>query len=387
MDARAVALVTQRFKANPTLKAIVGTEAGQDLFNPATLWDHTLSAYSLDDPWPVFVREKPQKQEVSRVVLASLAKDLTPAVIDRLCMIAGQRQSNILSGIEAADLIHEKSVWPKVSVIIPTKVRLDLLKLCLEGLSSCTDYPDIEIIIVDNGAPIGTVTEIAKASAGDRPFQVLRHEAAFNFADFNNLGANKAKSDFLLLLNDDVCPLEPSWLKRMISSAMEPNVGAVGARLLYSDGTLQHGGVTLGLSWLCGHLWRGATSEAVRKLPRLVAPSRRLAVTAACLAVKRSAWEQVGGMNGADYPVTLNDIDFCLRLETQGLETIYRGDAFLLHDESKSRGTTLDALSKRQRWHEVSSFREKWLEFILDDPFGSPLIDPSFEGGRLRRVH
>ncbi|WP_395776862.1 glycosyltransferase family 2 protein [Aquidulcibacter sp.] len=386
LDSRAVELASKRFEANPMLEALIGSEAGQGLFDPATQWDNTLSAFDVYDPWPVFVRSQPDLCASTRDVLASIAKRCEPGLIDRLCMIAGQRNSNDQSPSDPFDFLEETGVWPKVSVIIPTKVRLDLLALCLRGLNTCTDYPDLEILIVDNGAPCGAVLDVATSNAGNRPFEIVRHKAPFNFAELNNLGVETSKSDLILLLNDDVCPLEPTWLKRMISSAMKPNVGAVGARLLYSDGTLQHGGVTLGLSGLCGHLWRGANSESVMNVPRLVAPSRRLAVTAACLAVKRSAWQQVSGMNNVDFPVTLNDIDFCLRLESQGLETIYRGDAVLLHDESKSRGTTLDIKARQQRWHEVCVFREKWQHFILDDPFGSPLIDPPFEGARLRRL-
>src|SRR5262249_53457867 len=144
--------------------------------------------------------------------------------------------------------------------------------------------------------------------------------------------------EVLLVFNDDVQAIEPSWLKRMAASVLEPDVGAVGARLLYPDRSVQHAGVMIGIGGACGHLWKGTKPEEAALNPMIMCPGQRLAVTGACLAVRREAYDRVGGMDQEAFPVAYNDIDFCLRLGAIGLKSIYRGDAALVHHESQSRG-------------------------------------------------
>ena len=189
----------------------------------------------------------------------------------------------------------------------------------------------------------------------------------------------------ILLLNDDVLALAPGWLHRMVDSAMDMHTGAVGARLLYTSGAIQHAGVMMGLGGICGHLWRHQSAEAAKTNPHIIYPGRRMAVTGACLAVRRAAFDSVNGLDEINYPVTLNDIDFCLRLDREGLRTIYRGDAVLLHDESQSRGSDDDERRKRERRRgETSRFRKMWGHMLDDDPFGSPAFDISTETGAVQ---
>jgi len=177
---------------------------------------------------------------------------------------------------------------------------------------------------------------------------------------------------------------EPGWLQRMVNSALDPNTGAVGARLVYSSGDIQHAGVMLGLGGICGHLWRHQSAEDAACNPHVVYPGRRMAVTAACLAVRRDAFDKVGGLDEVNYPVTLNDIDFCLRLDRAGFRTIYRGDAVLLHDESQSRGSDDEERRKRERRRgETRAFRKMWGHVLDDDPFASPAFDMSTETGAV----
>jgi GT2 family glycosyltransferase len=168
----------------------------------------------------------------------------------------------------------------------------------------------------------------------------------------------------------------------MVDSVLDPAIGAVGARLVYSSGDIQHAGVMLGLGGICGHLWRNQSPEDAARNPHIVYPGRRMAVTGACLAVRRDAFDKVGGLDEVNYPVTLNDIDFCLRLDKAGFHTLYRGDAVLLHDESQSRGSDDEERRKRERRRaETRAFRQMWGQLLDDDPFGSPAFDPSTETG------
>jgi GT2 family glycosyltransferase len=274
--------------------------------------------------------------------------------------------------------------WPRVSVIIPTKYRTDLLAKCLEGLRTQTDYPDLEIVLVDNGADPTELRALLETEVSFHRIVCVRDVGAFNFSRLINGGVRASDGEVLLLLNDDVIAQEVGWLHRMVDSVLDPSTGAVGARLVYSSGDIQHAGVMLGLGGVCGHLWRNQSAEDAACNPHIVYPGRRMAVTGACLAVRRDAFDKVGGLDEVNYPVTLNDIDFCLRLEGAGFQTIYRGDALLLHDESQSRGSDDEEPRKRERRRgEARTFRKMWGHLLDDDPFASPAFDRSTEVGAV----
>jgi GT2 family glycosyltransferase len=217
------------------------------------------------------------------------------------------------------------------------------------------------------------------------PFPVTHtvENGPFNFSRLNNLGAEQARGEILLLLNDDIEPVEPSWLTRIVDAAMQSDVGAVGARLLYPDRTVQHAGVMMGLGGVCGHLWKGRTEAEAACIPQIVYPGSRMAVTAACLAVRRDLYREVGGLDER-YAVALSDIDFCLRLHTRGLRNVYRGDAVLIHHESQSRGLDDMTAGRRRRLaQETSLFLSRWKHLTANDPYGSPAFDPSVQSGAI----
>jgi GT2 family glycosyltransferase len=274
--------------------------------------------------------------------------------------------------------------WPRVSALIPTKFRIDLLEKCLVGLAEQTDYAELEVIVIDNGSADPRLAEVIRNASARLSLKHIIDSRPFNYPQLNETGACLARGEILLLLNDDIEPVEPSWLKRMVASAMRPGVGAVGARLLYPDRTIQHAGVMLGLGGVCGHLWKGLSEAQAAMVPQVVLPGSRLAVTAACLAVRKEVYDLVGGLDPS-LGVALNDIDFCLKLHARGLRNIYRGDAMLVHHESQSRGMDdADAEKRRRLSNETATFLSRWSKLIDSDPYGSPAFNPAQQSGEVR---
>jgi GT2 family glycosyltransferase len=206
----------------------------------------------------------------------------------------------------------------------------------------------------------------------------------FNFSRLANAGVAQSSGEVVLLLNDDVEPIRTGWLHRMVDAVMRPDVGAVGARLVYPDRSIQHAGVAMGIGGVCGHLWRGLREQDAARCPYVVYPGERMAVTGACMAVRRDVFNRVGGFDEVSFPVSLNDIDFCLRVRSLGLRNIYRGDAVLIHYESQSRGPdTANFRTRRRLARETEAFLSRWRHILQDDPFGSPEFDMRTESGAV----
>jgi GT2 family glycosyltransferase len=383
LDARTLNVVADLFRSRPEVAAVYGdvVEGGSLLPNPQ--WDEERARwFTLGRP-PIFFRNH----------VEGLDPDSAWARVQEIVRISGEasvaRIPLPLAVRPAADRspapllpVPVRTYWPKVSIIIPTKQRTDLLAKCLESLRARTDYPDLEIVVVDNGADGAQLGALLKAEGAFHRIVCVHDGGDFNFSRLINGGVRASQGEVLLLFNDDVMAIEPGWLHRMVDSVLDPATGAVGARLVYSSGEIQHAGVMLGLGGICGHLWRNQSAEEAACNPHIVCPGRRMAVTGACLAVRRDAFDNVGGLDEVNYPVTLNDIDFCLRLDRAGFHTIYRGDAVLLHDESQSRGNDNEERCKRERRRaETRAFRQMWGDLLDDDPFGSPAFDLSTETG------
>lgn len=253
---------------------------------------------------------------------------------------------------------------PSVQVIIPTKDRPDLLGACVNGLFQVTDYPNLSLTLVDNGD--GDPASVAQMAELENLPQVtvIRRPGVFDHSDFNNAAAEAGQADVLLLLNDDILILEPDWLKEMVSLAVRPGVGAVGAKLFYPDGRLQHAGVVLGLGRdrVAGHESRGAAADAVGIQSRLLVTRRADAVTAGCMAIERRKFFSIGGFDAREFPVSFNDVDLCLRLERAGLETIWTPHARLIHIESASRGKAVSPEARKTFEGEVARMRARWGE-------------------------
>ncbi len=270
--------------------------------------------------------------------------------------------------------------WPRVTAIVPTRDRADLLAACLTGLERDTEYPDLEIIVVDNGSEEAETLALL-ASARTRGVRVLQVDEPFNFSRLCNLGAAEATGDLLALVNNDVSPLDAHWLKAMAAQAVRPDVGAVGALLLYEDDTVQHAGIALGPGDGAIHPWRGLPAPAVAAEPAVALPSQRSAVTAACLVLRRELYRTVGGMDETNFPVTLNDVDLCLKIGSRGLRIVHEPRARLRHLEGRTRPPDAVAAERPRRARELAAFRARWAEIIADDPFYSPALDREGRGG------
>ena len=261
---------------------------------------------------------------------------------------------------------------PRVSIIVPTRNGLSLLTRALESVLHRTDYPDYEIIVVDNGSDDPAVCGYLDKLAELGQIRLIRDERPFNFSALNNRAAQAADSGVLVLLNNDVEVTDPDWLRELVSHAVRPGVGAVGARLWYPDDTLQHAGVVLGIGGVAGHLFNQLPRGTVRQMGRTHLIQNYSAVTAACLAVRRRLFDEVGGLDESDLAVAFNDIDFCLKLRDRGYRNVWTPYASLYHHESASRGYE-DTPEKQARFaKEVGVMRSRWGQSLLDDPAYNP---------------
>ncbi|MCB0058063.1 MAG: glycosyltransferase family 2 protein, partial [Caldilineaceae bacterium] len=228
---------------------------------------------------------------------------------------------------------------PTVGIVIPTRDRLDLLVPCLESLLQKTRYSAFETIVVDNGSSDPrTIAWLDHLKQRDARVSVVSKTGDFNFSDLCNFGAASLQSEFILFLNNDTEVQQADWLDNLLQFACLPDVGAVGAKLLYPNGRVQHAGVVLGMGGVAGHFGEGAGPDDAGWLGGSIVPHEVSAVTAACLMVARQKFEEVGGFDAVNLPVDLNDIDLCLRLAERGWQTICDCRTTLLHRQSASRG-------------------------------------------------
>lgn len=262
---------------------------------------------------------------------------------------------------------------PLASVIIPSRDRIDLIKPVCRGVLDDTDYPAIELIVVDNGSTDPEVLAFYDDLRRDSRVRILPHPQAFNFAAMVNAGVAVATGAVVVLLNNDIAVRDGTWLEEMVRQAVRPEVGAVGAKLLFGDGTLQHAGVVVGLGGRAGHILRRRPADTPGHLGGLRVAHEVSAVTAACLAVSASKYRAVGGFDADAFAVDFNDVDFCLRLQAAGWKCIWTPAATLSHFESVSRGPAVGA--KRQRFEaEAGRFVERWGTVIRHDPYYHPAL-------------
>ena len=208
--------------------------------------------------------------------------------------------------------------WPDVAIVIPTRDRADLLSECVRGLKEKTEYPSMQVVIVDNGSTQHDALLLLSTLRSDRRFIVLNRPGPFNYSKLSNDGARAANARLLVFMNNDVQMLAPNWLSELVRWAERPEIGAVGPKLLFPDGRIQHAGVVLGMGGISGHLYRRSLATDSGYLQQLNTTREVLAVTGACLAIDREKFEAVGGFDEDRLPIDLNDIDFCLRVAKSG---------------------------------------------------------------------
>nr|RNF58711.1 glycosyltransferase family 2 protein [Acidithiobacillus sulfuriphilus] len=261
---------------------------------------------------------------------------------------------------------------PKVSIIIPTRNGVDLLKACMRSLGR-TDYPNIEIVVLDNQSDDpGTIAYLEELA--QRPdVRILAYPHPFDYAKMHNFAVPQAQGDYVCLLNNDIEVIAPGWLRDMLGVAQRGGVGAVGAKLLYPDGTVQHAGVVLGLGGIAAHPHKGIDAAACGYFGRAMLMQSFSAVTAACMVLRKSTWMDVGGMD-ENLPVAYNDVDLCLRLQERGLRNVWVPSALLYHHESKTRGSDLTHSSaKKARFTREHAYMQwRWGPLLRADPAYNP---------------
>ncbi|MCI9879437.1 MULTISPECIES: glycosyltransferase family 2 protein [Methylobacterium] len=262
---------------------------------------------------------------------------------------------------------------PLVSVVIPTRDQADLLAVALAGVLDATDYPAIEVIVVDNESREARTRDLfTRLSVYDARVRILPVPGSFNFSDLSNRGAAAARGSLLLFLNNDIEVIEPGWLREMVSIALAPDIGAVGAKLLYPDRTLQHGGIVLGIGGVAGHSHPGLPADDPGYFARMVLTQEVSAVTGACLLLRTAVFAASGGFDADALAVAFNDVDLCLRLRARGLRNVWTPHARLIHHESKSRGAE-DTPEKRERFErEVRVMQARWAAELRADPYYNP---------------
>lgn len=269
--------------------------------------------------------------------------------------------------------------WPSVSIIIPTRDKVELIAACLGGLERLRYPGDVEILVVDNGTTQPEALRLLEARQRSGAIHVIRDDGCFNFARLNNRAAALVRGEVLCLLNNDVEPLDGDWLAAMVRHAVRPDTGAVGALLLYPDGSVQHAGVSIGTGGAAGHLARHAMPDdpvhfAWHGITRSVS-----AVTAACLVVRSDAYDDVAGLDEQAFAVAFNDVDFCLKLQQRGLRNVFVAQSRLVHHESVSRGKDHASANIARFSGELARFRQKWGSADCIDPHYSPLFSRSAE--------
>ena len=250
---------------------------------------------------------------------------------------------------------------PLVSCIIPTRNKAKLLKVCLEGLLNKTTYRNLDVIIVDNNSDDPeTLALFEHYIRIDPRVRVLQFEGPFNYSAINNFAVGSAKGQLLAFLNNDIEMTDGGWLYELVSHAVRPMAGAVGAKLYYPNGRIQHAGVVIGLKGLAGHAMRGKPKSDLGYFGQGVLTRQVSALTAACMIVPRAAFDAVGGFDDVHLPIAFNDTDFC---------NIWTPFAELVHHESASRGRDLTPQKLARSKAEIAYFKKRWANVIASDPF------------------
>lgn len=267
---------------------------------------------------------------------------------------------------------------PLVSLIIPTRNGLQLIRQCIESIEQKTTYRNFEFIIVDNGSDDQEALAYFDSRKKQKNITLLRDERPFNYSQLNNLAAQHANGEIIGLINNDIEVINSDWLGEMVSHCLRPGVGAVGAKLLYPDGRLQHGGVILGVGGVANHAHLYIDQNSPGYFARAALTQQFSAVTAACLLVKKTLYDEVGGLDEKNLAVAFNDVDFCIRLSKRGYRNIWTPHALLYHHESATRGEDI-APEKRARFvNEVNYMMNTWGNEFLSDPAYNPNLNIDF---------
>ncbi len=261
---------------------------------------------------------------------------------------------------------------PRVSLIIPTRNGMQILSRCIESILTKTQYSNYEIIVVDNQSDDPDTISYLKKIGDNSKIRIVKYDYPFNFSAINNYAVKHAQGEIIGLINNDIEVISPEWLKEMVSYAMQPGVGAVGAKLLYPDGRVQHAGVIVGLGGVAGHSHKYISKEDAGYYGRAILPQALSAVTAACLVIRKKVYEEIGGIDEENLTVAFNDVDFCLRLQEAGYRNVWTPYALLYHHESVSRGYENTQDKQRRFLNEIRFMKDRWGKKLLNDLHYNP---------------
>ena len=269
---------------------------------------------------------------------------------------------------------------PSVDLIIPTRDGLRVLKPCIDSILAKTTYKNFNIIVVDNGSEEPETFEYFAEIALDTRVSIVTYPGEFNYSAINNFAASKGQSAYIALINNDIEVINGDWLTQMMVWAVQPNIGIVGAKLLFANNLIQHAGVTIGMGNAAGHIHRLEERDAPGYQLRCLATQNMMAVTAACLVTPRSLFEDIGGLDGEHFKVAYNDIDYCLKVESRGYEVIWTPEAVLYHHESVSRGDDMSEEHIERYFAELEVFQTRWKSKGFIDKYYSKHLRISDEG-------
>jgi O-antigen biosynthesis protein len=286
------------------------------------------------------------------------------------------------TGREAAvetDPVHgyHRILWklpnplPRVDIIIPTRDGATF-EHCMRTLLDVTDYPDMHIVVVDNGSEDPEFLRSLANFENLSQVSVIRDDRPFNYSALNNRAVSQSSAELICLLNDDIEIISSDWLSEMVSQIIQPGVGAVGAKLHYPDGTIQHAGVVLGIGGLADHVFKNVDSTNTSYFDYLNCARSISCVTAACMMVRRELWDIVGGLDEEHLAVAFNDVDLCIRIRATGWRIVWTPHAQLIHHESVSRGYDTTPENAERFRKELLYMRKTWRNILKNDPYYNP---------------
>ena len=261
---------------------------------------------------------------------------------------------------------------PLVTLIIPTRDQVQVLKKCIESIKNKTNYTNFEVLVIDNQSQDKEAINYLASLNKDARFKVIEYNKPFNYSAINNYAVTLAQGEIIGLVNNDIEVINDDWLSEMVRHTLRSDVGAVGAKLLYSDNTIQHAGVVLGIGGVANHSHKFLERDSWGYFGRANLTQELSAVTAACLLVRKSVFEAVGGLDEENLTVAFNDVDFCLKVRESGLRNIYTPYAMLYHHESLSRGQEDTPEKQARQAKEIKFMKRKWGAALQLDPFYNP---------------
>lgn len=316
--------------------------------------------------WRIHKASAAQSEDAKPYAYIAAQKALT----DHFDRIGEPAKVDFLPGFRGYSIRYNYIKNELISIIIPTKDNTDVIKVCIDSIFNKSTYSNFEVIVISNNSKdknLFTYLDSCKTKY-DNKFSYYEYNVPFNFSKLMNFGREKAKGEYLLLLNNDTEVITPDWIEGMVEQVQRPSVGVAGVKLLYPDNTIQHAGVIIGLGGIAGHSFVGQHKDEPGYFNYIQSINNYSALTAACVMVKKSDFDLVNGFN-EEFEVEYNDVDFCLKLKEKGLHNVYLPHVELYHYESLTRGHPhMNKESYDRHLKELELFRTNWQKYIDDDP-------------------